>query len=723
MKGRRRRSAPAVARQRFRVPAAALALAGVFALKLAVLFQFQKYPLLQADAGPDTVAYLQLARQAVDGNPALGPGLYVLPPLYIYFLALLLRLTESLLWVRIAQAVLGTVAVALVFRTASLWHGRRAAWFAGALAAFTGIFSFYEVLVLQTAIDPILTALALWLFAAALRQADASHPLPAAAAGAAFGLFALNHPQVLIAVAGLLLLLIAARRWRTALLATAGVALALAPLVVRNYAVAVDLAPASSHGGLEFYIGNNPEADGTHRTADGITPSLVAERDVARKTAEKAIGRALDDSEVSAHFYGLGWKWIASQPGAALRLFARKLALVFNAAHPSLNYSFVYYSRDEHNLLRYLPVGPWLLVPLGVLGLWLGAPAETGQRRAFWLWASFVPLYAVSVAVFFVSSRHRLPILVPLCVTAGAVLDILARRRSSTAVPAAGEIRGRTAVIAALVVAALAVFANWRTGVEEGRTEERTRMALWLIGQQRYDEAESRVADLERGHSRPGLLHFRVGRALMVRAQSDKAIRHLERARALDPAQPELDLALGQALLAGGRPKEAIPPLRRAFDGGLQRDITGFDLARAHAAAGDRASAVAVLQRVRPERADDGESWRALGELALELNAPRLAEAFLRQAIRADPKSVDGYEKLGLAMAIGGRFNEAVGAFEQAARLNPRDASVRLNLAVALAEVGRVAEARTHAEESLRLDPSYDKARQFLAAIAGKKLP
>jgi tetratricopeptide (TPR) repeat protein len=339
------------------------------------------------------------------------------------------------------------------------------------------------------------------------------------------------------------------------------------------------------------------------------------------------------------------------------------------------------------------------------------------------LWASFVPLYAVSVAVFFVSSRHRLPILVPLCVTAGAVLDIVARRRSSAGVTTAGEIRGRGAVIAALVFAALAVFANWRTGVEDGRTEERTRMALWLIGQQRYDEAESRVAELERGHPRAGLLHFRVGRALMVRAQSDKAVRHLERAQALDPAQPELDLTLGQALLAAGRPKDAIPPLRRALDAGVRRDITGFDLARAHGAAGDRASAVAVLQRVRPERADDGESWRALGELALELNAPRLGEAFLRQAVRVDPKSVDGYEKLGLALAIGGRFNEAVSAFEGALRLDPRDASVRLNLAVALAEVGRVAEARTHAEESLRLDPSYDKARQFLAAIAGKKLP
>ena len=82
--------------------------------------------------------------------------------------------------------------------------------------------------------------------------------------------------------------------------------------------------------------------------------------------------------------------------------------------------------RDEHNLLRYLPVGAWLLVPLGLVGFWVAAPVDPRQRTAFWLWTSVVPLYAVAVAAFYVSSRLRLPLLVPLCVGAGAALDAAA---------------------------------------------------------------------------------------------------------------------------------------------------------------------------------------------------------------------------------------------------------------------------------------------------------
>ena len=708
-----------------RVPAAALALAAVFLVKLAAAVQFQNYPLLQADSGPDAIVYAGLARQIADGNFWLSPGLYFYPPLYVYFLALVLWIAESIFWVRIAQAAVGTAAVALVFRTAELWYGRRAAWLAGGLAAFTGVFTFYEVLLLPSALDPFLTALALHLFAAAIRQPEErGRVAPGLLAGLGFGLLGLNHPQVLVAAAGLvvllplfsllLLLLSGARRWRTTAALTAGILVTIAPLLVRNYAVAADLSPVSSHGGVSFYIGNNPQADGTHRTVDGIAPSIVGQRDDGRRVAERAIGRVLNDSDVSAYFYGQGWSWILAEPGAAARLFARKLAYVFNAGEPSPSYSYTYYRRDEHNLLRYLPVGAWLLVPLGLLGIWVGRPAEHDRRLRYLLWASFIPLFAVATAAYFVSSRQRLPVLIPLCVASGAALDRLMGAMASRR-QAAMEYSGYAAFG---VLAVLAIFANWPFRLEDGRSEERTRVALWLIGQDRYDDSEARVAAIEQDHPEPAMLHFRIGRALLAREQPERSVRHLERARELGANQPELELTYGQALLSVRRPKEAIPYLRRAFEARLQPHRSGFDLARAHAALGDRAGAVRVLQTVRPDQPQDGEGWRRLGQLALDLDAMRLAEAFLRQAVRVDPGSAAGHEQLGLALARAGRFEEAVAAFAEAVRIEPRDASVRLNLAVGLAEIGRVADARREAGEALRIDPSYEKARQFLAAIA-----
>jgi tetratricopeptide (TPR) repeat protein len=705
-------------RQRRRVPVAALALLAIFVVKLAAALQFQNYPLLQSDSGPDAIVYAGLARQVTAGNPSLAPGLYFYPPLYVYFLALVLAVANSFVWVRIAQIALGTVAVALIFRTADLWHGRRAAWLAGGLATLTGVLTFYEVLLLPSALDPFLTALALYLFAeAVIGSEDPGRAKRGLLAGIAFGLLGLNHPQALLAVMGLTLLALVARRRRTALVFTAGAIIALTPMLVRNYFVASDLSPISSHGGVSFYIGNNPAADGTHRAVEGIAPSVLGHRDDARRVAERAIGRPLDDSEVSAHFYGQGWTWILSRPAAAARLFAHKLAYAFNAAEATASYSYTYYRRDEHNLLRYLPAGAWLLVPLGVLGVWLGRPMDSHRRRAYYVWAAFIPLFAVAVAAYFVSSRQRLPLLIPLCIASAAALDRLMagltfRRR--TTFEAVGYV-----AVAWLTI--LAVFANWPLRLEDGRSEERTRVALWLIGQERYDEAEARVSSIEKEHPDPGMLQFRIGRGMLARNQPDAAVRHLERARALGTNQSEIDLTYGQALLLLKRPRDAIPYLRRAFEAKLLPHISGFDLARAHAASGDRASALRVLQTLRPERPDDGEAWRRLGQLALDLDAPRLSEAFLRQALRVEPGSADGHEQLGLAMARAGRFEEAVGAFQEAARIAPRDASVRLNLAVGLAEIGRVDDARREAQEALRIDPSYDKARQFLKQLLTPK--
>jgi hypothetical protein len=63
-------------------------LAVVFLLKLLVVLQLKDHPLLQPDAGLDTTAYVDLARRVIGGDIGLGPGLYYVSPLYIYFLAL-----------------------------------------------------------------------------------------------------------------------------------------------------------------------------------------------------------------------------------------------------------------------------------------------------------------------------------------------------------------------------------------------------------------------------------------------------------------------------------------------------------------------------------------------------------------------------------------------------------------------------------------------------------
>ena len=688
-------------------------LAAAFAAKLAVLLQLQDHPLLRPDTGLDTAVYTRLAGEVISGNTWLAPGLYFVSPLYIYFLALILAVAKSFAAARVVQIVLGTAAVGWTYVAAREWFGVRAAWLAALLAALTGLFTFYEVLLLQAALDPFLTSASLASLSLALRERSATggtrNAQPwFAICGFAFGLQALNRPNVLVPAIAIAVLLALTRRLKPSALLAAGLLVALLPAAIRNYAVAGDWSPASSHGGLNFYIGNNGEADGTYHLVPGITPNIEGQQIDARRVAEASVGRTLDDAEVSAHFYGLGWSWIRQHPADALRLFVRKIRFIFNAGFISLNYSYPFYAYDQRTLLALLFVGPWLLIPAGLVGLALGF-ARAGRRRDYLIWLSFVPAYALAVAAFFVSERYRLPLLVPMCIGAAAAIDRIA------VATRAGRLRSGGLVLAAMLL--LGILTNWPTGLDDGRAEERTRMAERMVVDGRFDDAERWAAAAERIHPRPGLVHFRVGRLLIVQRKPDAAVAHLERALALDPKQAEVNYALGQALVDASRPKEAVPHLERALEAGVRVDLAGFDLARARLALGDRAGALRVLQDVRPRNASDAQSWLALGQLALELESPPLAAAFFAEAVTAAPRASKPRQDLGLALALMGRYRDAIAEFEQSVALDASDPAAHLNLAVAYAELGRTADARIHAQEALRLKPDYDRARQFLAVL------
>jgi tetratricopeptide (TPR) repeat protein len=631
--------------------------------------------------------------------------------------------------------------VALIYIAAHEWFGRRAAWMAAALAALTGIFTFYESLLLQTALDPFLTAAALACLTLGLNGAGGSggagrsggsggsvksgedvsahltYPtyLPRyALAGLAFGVLACNRPNVALPALVIALLLAATRRWQAAVVFSIGVAIALAPVTLRNIVVSGYWSPVTaSHGGLNFYIGNNADADGTYHAVPGITPDIKGQQEETRRFAERAAGHALDDAGVSWFFYRLGWNWIRERPLAAARLFARKISLMFSAKYLWLNYSYPFFAHDERTLLGALVVGPWLLIPLGLAGLVIAAPKA--PRSAYLIWGSFVPVYALAVAAFYVSDRYQLPMLVALCAGAGAALDALvtqisARRWTSTA-------------IASAAFAMLFAWVNRPLSLDEGVAEERTRMAERLVTLGREDDAEPWVeravhaGSSAEAHPRPGVIHFRLGQRLLAHDRSAAAIAHFQEALRFDPNQPVVEYALGETLLEAERPREAIAPLRRALEAGVHADQAGFDLVRALGASGERAEAIRVLERVRPAREDEAERWVALGQLAIQLQEPRLVQRFARKALSVRQDLAAAHAQLGAALNLEGRWTEAAEELREAIRLDPLDPSAHVGLAVAEASAGGLANARLHVQEALRLDPRSEQARRLRQAL------
>ncbi len=573
-----------------------LLLFAAFALKAAVLARFDAHPLLQPTGDMDSGVYARLATDVARGDVLLrgpGPVPYFVSPLYIYFLAAVHALSGgSLLAAKVVQIALGTAAVGLVWGMTRRLFDDRAALVAGILYALTGVVSFHEILILQAALDPFLTALFLYLIAVGLTEGSFSSKVWLAA-GAAGGLLALNRPNALLCVAAVAVAL-AVGRARPAVALLVGTAAIVALPLARNLIVSGEPVLISSHGGLNFLVGNGPGANGVYRAIPGITPDIGGQSADTKRLAEAEEGRPLSTREVSAHFARKAWAWIRSEPGAAVALFAKKVRFVLSGDEAPLNFSFPWY-RERSLALKLLCVGPGLLVPLAGAGFVLAFFASAGTaRRALLVWSAFVPAYVLAVAAFFVATRYRLPLLVALAPLGGAAVARL---------PEAWRAKGARLGAAVAAAAVLAAVSLWPTGLWDGAQDEEMHLVLWEI--ERGDAGAMGHAETAApSHPDSGLFWFRVGRSFEAAGKSDDAITALSRSHEIDSNRPGAASLLsallekrGLARVLAGDAAGARPDLEEAVRLDGKNATARVNLAVVLADAGETSRALSLARQ------------------------------------------------------------------------------------------------------------------------------
>src|SRR5688500_18616521 len=113
--------------------------------------QLWDHPLLQPHGELDTAYYVTLGQRVASEGVFAPVGAFFVSPLYVYFLAAVFAAGGSLLAAQVVQIALGAVAGGLLFATARHWFGKRAALVGAGLATLTGIFTFNEIVILQSA--------------------------------------------------------------------------------------------------------------------------------------------------------------------------------------------------------------------------------------------------------------------------------------------------------------------------------------------------------------------------------------------------------------------------------------------------------------------------------------------------------------------------------------------------------------------------------------------
>lgn len=383
----------------------------------------------------DSLVYIAGAKKVLAGD-WLGTEVFSFggEAFYRYFLAATFAVFgHDYAAVAALQHVMGAVSCAVIYLIARRLYGPATAGVVGVWAALFPPFLFHEGLVLTSAPAVLFFVLSLYFFYSMLEHrgggGDGGGAAPAAAAGVLLGLSALCRPNILLLSPIYFLWTVLNKSPNKNPLAglktlapyalTLGVLLIILPVSIRNYYVGDDLVLISSSAGMNFFLGNNPEAQGVMY----IPPDSGIQNDLnivksSHAAAEHITGTELKPSEASSYWFQRGMDFIMASPGAAAALFWKKFYLFWNKLELTNIYNYDYYA--GHSFLLAAPsLGFGLLAAVGLLGaLWMTAVGTRNEK----LVPALVVTYTASVIMFFVSSRFRVPVTPLLFISAGFAL-------------------------------------------------------------------------------------------------------------------------------------------------------------------------------------------------------------------------------------------------------------------------------------------------------------
>jgi tetratricopeptide (TPR) repeat protein len=360
----------------------------------------------------DSAEYLNWARLIAE-NGFAWPPYPEHAPAYPFFAGAILAVSGgSLMAIRIAQSILGSIACVLTARIASRATTPSAFLPAGLLMALYGPLLYIDTAILAE--SPLVFLLVWGLDLATGAKDEVRRWL---ACGLVMGAAAIVRPTALVVCVAFLAVLIATsprlRRVRLASAFVAGVLLFTAPVVIQNWRTS-GLAMVQAYGGMNFYLGNRPSGDG------GARARLGGEWDRLEGEASR---NASSRNDQDRYYIQKTINEITDRPGAYLKLLASKLAWTFQDEELRDTHSY-YFFVERMPLLRFLPSFGWILA--------LAAGGIALRRSPWSTWLLAYAVAATVTTVFLVlGTRYRMPMVpVVMAFAGGGVMTFVERVRA-----------------------------------------------------------------------------------------------------------------------------------------------------------------------------------------------------------------------------------------------------------------------------------------------------
>ncbi len=381
-------------------------LLGVF-LRLCYLSEIKKIPFFESPVA-DSKIYFNRAVEICEGKLLPQTVSFHSSPIYPYFIAMTYLVAgKSLIGPRLFQMFFGLLNILVVFFLAKiLFDNLKIAFIAAFFMTVYPVFIYFEGDLMMIPLVIFVFNLSLLMFI--LYQAKRKK-IFIVLGGISLAVCAMGKPDLIMLAPFIGLWILSfdgnlKQRAGRFVLLTVCVTLTIMPLTIVNYLSTGEFTLLTSNGGINFYIGNHKDADGTfHLPADsGLWDHRLYLS--SKEVAQNKSGRELTPSQVSKYWFHRSLTFIAKNPISFIRTVGRKVLLMLNNHEVSNHHSY-YFFRRHSKILKYNPFSISFFVFFGFVGLIL---SFRRWRRYMLLYIYLGVTFAMTV-LFFITSRYRLP--------------------------------------------------------------------------------------------------------------------------------------------------------------------------------------------------------------------------------------------------------------------------------------------------------------------------
>ncbi len=659
-------------------------------------------------------------------DPEIRTTPYGRPPGYPFFLAGVYTLFGVNDWSpRLVQTVLGLANVLLLYALARGLFGPLAAILSALLMAVSWAFPYYEAQLTYPAVIVFLLLLSMRLVAAWARRPRLT---TAFALGVALGLFGLFRPNGLIFFPVLLLWMFWTGHRRALLrrslpsiqLLLAGTLIVLGPVFIRNFRVAHDFTFISSYGGLNFYVGNHPDASlveprlpelkelaGVENWSCFDYPAIV--HGLGRKLGREQ----LSFSEANRWFYQKGLAFIRSHPAQFAENTAKK-ALLFWGPREVTNDTVPELDRTHSAVLSRLP-GFAFFMTLFLAGtacfiaVWRKnkhVNLRPGGREGAVAVLLFILAYFLSVLPYFIAGRYRMPVLPFMILFGGYGLARALRWLRAR--------RWGYAAVYVLLLATAGAASSWNAaGYEPSPGTWHLRRALAWSADGRNDRAMEEYQEALKDGVDAALVNVNMGRIRAREGDSTGAVAFYEKALEAAPDNSVAHNNLGYELYRLGRTEEALKHYRAAVAANPIPALPHINLGIAMHDAGDAYGAVDEFRKALALEPNNAGAAYNLGRTLAALDEVQGAFEAYSRAIALKPNFVEARNNLGLLL----KDDAAIACFRKAVEINPAFTLAWNNLGNALFDKGDTNGAVDAYNNAVQRDPKAPFAYYNLGRV------